>query len=470
MDRGLSTGAKKYTALVLLAFGLGVPGSVSAIERLKFQPGFNFFSPQQDVQVGREASAQADKQFPLLTDAAVVGYVNDLGRSLARHAPVNSDYPWTFKVVNSRDINAFALPGGFIYVNRGAIEAAEDEAQIAGVIAHEIGHVVMRHGTHQASQMLLAQVPLAIVGGVLGQSSTLTSQLMQLGIGFTVNSIFMKNSRGAESQADEVGTYILYYAGYDPHAMAQFFGIIGKKYPQRTLEFFLDHPNPENRIRKVDALIPVLGPERQGRTDSPEFEAVKKRLLALPAPPKGKPGPRSSVSPSNPPPPPSDRFVRYEGEGFAIGYPDNWKAERGAGGMTLAPPGGIITGPGGESAQAYGASVTRFRPSPATRPDRVGSGGGWGLVDATQELVQSMRESNPNLRVVKQTGFNLRGRSALSTLIENDSPLEGQKEQDHLVTVRADDALIAVIFVAPQPSLNAYQPAFDAMLRRFELH
>lgn len=290
MKRCLSSRAsKKYTALLIVALWLLVPASASAIERLKFKPGFNFFSPQQDVQVGREASAQADKQLPLVNDAAVIGYVNDLGRSLAQHAPVNSDYPWTFKVVNSRDINAFALPGGFVYVNRGAIEAAEDEAQIAGVIAHEMGHVVMRHGTHQASQMLLAQVPLAIVGGVLGQSSTLTSQLMQLGIGFTVNSIFMKNSRGAESQADEVGAYILYHAGYDPHAMAQFFDIIQKKYPQRTMEFFSDHPNPENRIRKVDALIPILGPEREGRTDSPEFEAVKKRLLAMPRRPRANP-------------------------------------------------------------------------------------------------------------------------------------------------------------------------------------
>ncbi len=268
------------------------PGSAFPADQIKFKPGFNLFNPKQDAQLGREASADADRKLPLVTDPEVVRYVNDLGRRLAEVAPTNIEYPWTFKVVNSKDINAFALPGGYIYVNRGAIEAAEDEAQIAGVIAHECGHVVMRHSTHQASQMMLAQMPLALLGGFLGQSATLGSQLAQMGIGFGINSVLLRNSRGAESQADEVGTYILYHAGFDPHAMAQFFEIIEKKYPDRTLQFFSDHPNPGNRIRAVDALIPRLGPDRGGRTDSPQFQAVKSRLLALPAPPKGKPAPR----------------------------------------------------------------------------------------------------------------------------------------------------------------------------------
>ncbi len=285
----LNRTCKISIGLIILGSLIWTPAIVSAIEQLRFKPGFNLFSPKEDIEVGRDGSAQADKQLPLVTDSEVGQYVNDLGRRLAAVAPLNSDYPWQFKVVNSKDINAFALPGGFIYVNRGAIEAAEDEAQIAGVMAHETGHVVLRHGTHQASQMMLAQAPLAILGGLLGQSSSLASQLAQMGIGFGVNSILLKNSRSAESQADEVGTYILYHAGYDPRAMVQFFKIIEQKYPQRTVEFFSDHPNPENRIQKVDAIIPQLGPSREGKTDSPEFEAVKKRLLAMAPPPKGKP-------------------------------------------------------------------------------------------------------------------------------------------------------------------------------------
>src|SRR5262249_38500229 len=155
------------------------------------------------------------------------------------------------RIVNSMEINAFALPGGFIYVNRGVFDAAEGEAQLAGVIAHESGHVVMRHGTHIASQTVLAQGGLALLTSVFGRSGSLTSQLAQLGLGLGVDFLMLKNSRSAEAQADEVGTYILHLAGYDPHAMVQFFQIIARKYPQRTSQFFSDHPSPENRIKAV---------------------------------------------------------------------------------------------------------------------------------------------------------------------------------------------------------------------------
>ncbi|HZP03003.1 MAG TPA: M48 family metallopeptidase [Terriglobia bacterium] len=284
----------KYSTGIFLLVTLALwPHVAASVERLSFKPGFNLFSPEQDVQVGKENAAQVDKELPLVSDPGVLRYIGNLGNRLASFAPNNQGYAWTFKVVNSRDINAFALPGGYIYVNRGAIEAAEDEAQIAGVMAHETGHVVMRHGTHMASQQMLAQAPLAILGGFLGRSGSLLGQLAQYGIGFGVNSMFLKNSRSAESQADEVGTYILYQAGYDPHAMAQFFDIIAKKYPQRTIQFFSDHPNPENRVKAVDALIPQLGPAKPWKTDSPDFEAAKKRLLGMPPPPKPKAAPSS---------------------------------------------------------------------------------------------------------------------------------------------------------------------------------
>src|SRR5437667_4758822 len=214
----------------LLALGLlaSVPLAVFGIERaLEFKPGFNLLSPAEDVQVGRENAAQVEKQLPILHDPEVDRYLGELGRRLASYSPNNrNEYVWAFKVVNSRDINAFALPGGYVYVNRGAVEAAQDEAQLAGVIAHEEGHVVMRHGTHQASEKILAQAPLAILGGVLGESGSLMSQLAQYGLGFGVTSVFLHNSRSIEAQADQVGTYTLYQAGYDPRAMAQFFEII----------------------------------------------------------------------------------------------------------------------------------------------------------------------------------------------------------------------------------------------------
>ena len=287
-----SPGGRASVGLLILGLVVLSPVLLFAVEGLSFRPGFNLFSPDQDVEMGRKASAEINSGIPLTHDAQVDDYVSGLGKRLAAMAPNQSDgtkYAWTFKVLNSPEINAFALPGGFIYLNRGAIEAAQDEAQIAGVLAHEEGHVVMRHGTHQASEMMLAQAPLSILAGVLGESSSLASQLAQLGLSFGVNSILLRNSRSAESQADEVGTYILYRAGYDPHAMAQFFGILQKKYPQQTIQFFSDHPNPGNRIQNVDEEIPKLGPRKNWKEDSPEFQAVKQKLERMPPAPKPKP-------------------------------------------------------------------------------------------------------------------------------------------------------------------------------------
>lgn len=460
--RGRQRSGKNFAALLFLA-GLVVPSAASAIERLKFKPGFNLFKPGQDVELGREAAGQADKQLPLLRDPQVVQYISALGHRLVSFAPNNSpDYVWQFKVVNSSDINAFALPGGFIYVNRGAIEAAEDEAQIAGVIAHESGHVVMRHGTNQASKAMLAQLAGGLLEGIAGQSGSLATQVFAKLGGFGIGSWMLHNSREAETQADEVGTYVLYHAGYDPHAMAQFFEIIQKKYPQRTLQFFSDHPVPENRIKDVDQEIPLLGPPNQGKTNSPEFDAVKKHLLALPPPPKAKSGARAPSASATPPPPPSSRLLSYEGQGFAIHYPDNWQVEKTQDAVALFPAGGMISGAEGDVSQAYGVSISRYRPQEQGQE-------GWGLVDATQRLLDSWRESNPNLRVVKQTGTNLRGRPALVTLVENDSPLEGQKETDRVLTLRQNDFLIALVFIAPQASFDAYKPTFDAMLESFEI-
>jgi predicted Zn-dependent protease len=282
---------KRSRAVLLSVLGLAfTPVLVFALERLTFKQGFNLYSPKQDVAVGQQNAEAADKELPLIKDSQVVNYVNELGKTLVKYEPVEGDYPWTFKVVNSREINAFAFPGGYIYVNRGAIEAADDEAQLAGVLAHESGHVVMRHGTHMASQMAIAQGGLAILSSLLGQSSSGMTDFAKLGISLGVSSILLHNSRSAESQADQVGTYVLYHAGYEPKAMAQFFEIIQKKYPQQTIQFFSDHPVPENRIKAVDEEIPLLGPSMgdSAKTDSPEFQAVKKRLLAMPPPPKPK--------------------------------------------------------------------------------------------------------------------------------------------------------------------------------------
>src|SRR5438132_7504275 len=163
--------SKKCRVVAILGLILALVFTAYAADsRTKLKPGWNLFSTQQDIEMGREAAKEAERQLQILNDRQATSYIDSLGRQLASHA-AGAKYPYQFKIVNDTAINAFALPGGFVYINRGAIEAADTEAQIAGVMAHEIGHVALRHGTNQASKAYIAQAPLSILGGVLGSNS-----------------------------------------------------------------------------------------------------------------------------------------------------------------------------------------------------------------------------------------------------------------------------------------------------------
>ncbi len=456
-------------AAALFVVLLGPNSATSGEEaQVRFKPGFNFYKPADDIEIGKKSVAEVEKQLPLLKEPSVENYVSILGHHLVEVAPGYKEYPWTFKIVNSSDINAFALPGGYIYVNRGVLEAAENEGQLAGVMSHEIGHVVMRHGTHQASQAQLGQGALGILGGLFGGGGA-AGEIAQIAGGFGLNSLFLKYSRGAESQADDIGTYMLYQAGYDPESMAVFFDILGKKYPTRTAQFFSDHPNPENRVKRVTSLIARRGPSTVPRNDTEEFQAVKKRVLSLPAPAKGQsaqqatsaqPSSQPASSPSvAPPAPPSSRLLQYKGETFSIQYPENWEVQKGETSLSIAPAGGIFRGDDGSWAQAYGASLMRL-------PQVQGKG----LDDATGDLIKSWQQSNPAMRVLQQKRGKVSGRTALSTSLENDSPLAGQKETLVLVSVDDPRGALAVLFISPQKDYKTYQPTFNSMLKSLEVH
>ena len=283
--RGLRQAGFLFTILVL--------APLIWADRTELKPGWNMFSPQQDIELGQQASIEAEKQIVLMNDSQVDNYLNNLGQRLSAQAP-GYKFPYTYKAVNDRAINAFALPGGHIYINRGVIETADDEAQLAGVMAHETSHVALRHGTNQASKASAAQLPLSILGGVLGSNSILAA-LAQLGAGFTMNSILLKYSRTDESQADILGTQILYDSGYDPRAMAQFFEKLqAQSKGKNTIEFFSDHPNPDHRLERVDQEIDNLGGSPRGaKTDSQQFQNIKRYVLSRPGPPS-KVGAQSS--------------------------------------------------------------------------------------------------------------------------------------------------------------------------------
>src|SRR6267143_3281724 len=212
-----------------------------ADSRTQLKPGWNMFSPQQDAEVGQQVSTDAERQLNMMNDSRVDNYLNNLGHRLSAHAP-GYQFQYEYKGVNDKAINAFALPGGHIYINRGTIEAADNEAQLAAVMAHETSHVALRHGTNQASKASAAQLPLGILGALLGSNSTAGAALAQLGAGFTLNSLMLKYSRTDESQADIMGTQILSDSGYDPTAMARFFEKIqAQDTGGSRVEFYSDH-------------------------------------------------------------------------------------------------------------------------------------------------------------------------------------------------------------------------------------
>ncbi len=256
----------------LLMIGGTIPPP-QAEARYKPTTGTDFFSRDQEIQAGQQASADVRRKMPVLPESdPITRYVQRLGGELAAHAP-GERWPYSFHVINVKEINAFALPGGPIYVNMGTIQAADNEAQLAGVMAHEISHVVQRHATRAASKQIMTQAPLSIVGGLLGGSTG--AQLARYGISFGLGSYLLRNSRKNESEADLIGTDIMYDAGYDPRQMAVFFEKLQGQGGSRGIQFLSDHPNPGNRARAVSDEVATLPRKSSYRTDSQEFRQIK---------------------------------------------------------------------------------------------------------------------------------------------------------------------------------------------------
>lgn len=238
----------------------------------------NFYSLNREVALGRQLAADVDRQGKFIDDPVVTEYVNRVGQNLALHS--DAKIPFTIKVLDSDDVNAFALPGGFLYVNKGAILAADSEAELAGVMAHEIAHVAARHGVEQASKATLANyamIPLIFMTGGLGY---IAYQAAQIGVPLT----FLKFSRNVESEADKLGAQYLWASGYDPNNFLSFFEKLEKKEkhkPGTLSKLFGTHPPTPDRIVKVHDLLARFPDRDEYTISTSEFNRVKSRLLAL---------------------------------------------------------------------------------------------------------------------------------------------------------------------------------------------
>jgi len=239
----------------------------------------NWYSLEKQIAMGKQFAQQVESSAKLVTDPVVDEYVNRLGQNLVRNS--DARVPFTIKVIDSDDVNAFALPGGFFYVNSGLILNADNEAELAGVMAHEIGHVAACHAAREQTRgqlASLASIPLIFVGGGLGYA-------IENAAGLALPIGFLKFSREFEAQADYLGVQYLYKAGYDPEAFIDFFEKIEakeKKKPGVIDRTFETHPPTPDRIEKAQhEIATLLPPRRQYIVDTSEFENVKARLAAI---------------------------------------------------------------------------------------------------------------------------------------------------------------------------------------------
>jgi predicted Zn-dependent protease len=456
-----------WVALVAIT---AMPFSALAQTQIKYHS--NKYSAQDDVKLGRQAAQEAEGQFPLLRDETVRSYVENVGRRLVGAIPSEFQHPefqYYFKVINARDINAFALPGGPMYVNRGMIEAARSEGEMAGVMAHEISHVALRHGTAQATK----GQKYGLLAGIAGIAGTIFGGP---GVGQLAQAPFavylLKFSREYETEADVLGAQIMARAGYDPRDLANMF---------RTIEqqggggggFLSDHPSPSDRFARINReaqMLRVTG----GRGDSREFARIQERLRGYQRAPtmaeiqrSGQRYPVGETTGNQPDNLPTGRVSypssRYENVsifngGVQVSVPNNWRQVNDGSSVWFVPE-GAYGQYNGQAVYTHGASFG------------VAQTNSRNLQSATQELVNSLAQGNNNLRT--SGGYQrttMSGRNALFTTLSNTNEATGRPENVRVITtLLRNGQLFYMIAVAPQNERN-FENAFQTIMQSVRIN
>jgi beta-barrel assembly-enhancing protease len=457
-----------WIALVAISV---MPFTALAQTQIKYHP--NKFSPQDDVKLGRQAAQEAESQFPLLRDETVRSYVESVGRRLVASIPSEFQHPefqYYFKVVNARDINAFALPGGPMYVNRGMIEAARTEGEMAGVMAHEISHVALRHGTAQATK----GQKYGVLAGIAGVAGTIFGGP---GVGQLAQAPFavylLKFSREYETEADVLGSQIMARAGYDPRDLANMF---------RTIEqqggggggFLSDHPSPNDRYARINREAEMLRVNTDNRSDSREFARIQERLRGYQRAPTmaeiQRSGQRYPVGettgnyPNNPPSGrvayPSSRYESYSifNGGVQVSVPNNWRQINENNSVWFVPE-GAYGQYNGQAVYTHGASFG------------VAQTNNRNLQSATQELINNLAQGNSNLRSnggLQRTTMS--GRNALFAVLSNVNEATGRPETVRVITTQLRNGqLFYMIAVAPQSERN-FEGAFQNIMQSVRIN
>jgi hypothetical protein len=455
---------------------VAMPIATLAQTQIKYHS--NKYKVTDDVRLGQQAAAEAERQFPLLRDSEVSGYVEGVGRRLVASIPPEFQHPefrYYFRVINARDINAFALPGGPMYVNRGMIEAARTEGEMAGVMAHELSHVALRHGTAQATKGqkygLLAGIA-GIAGTIFGGPAV--GQLAQAP--FAV--YFLKFSREYETEADILGARIMANAGYDPRELANMFRTIERQGGSGGGGWFSDHPSPSNRYARINQEAQYLRVNNPIR-ETAQFYEVQQRLRRYGTAPtlaeiqrSGQRYPNQGEYPTGdrtnyPSAPrgrveyPSSRYRSYSPFGvLRVSVPENWRQLSEQGNSVWFAPNGAYGSVNGQVVYTHGVNFG------------VAQTNSRNLQQATNDFLNGLQQGNPNLRArsnYQRTSID--GRSALTISLSNANEATGQTEVINVITTQLRNGeLFYMITVSPGNEYSNYQNAFQNILRSLQLN
>jgi hypothetical protein len=445
----------------------------------KITPPKNKYKIQDDIQIGRQGVQEVKKQMPVFPQGDETDrYVEMIGQRLVQAIPQEffvREFEYSFDVVNARDINAFALPGGPMFVNRGMIEAARTEGEMAGVMAHEISHVVLRHGTAQQTKATSGKVLAGVLAGVIGGAiiGGTAGEAIAQGTQMAAAGYILKYSREYETQSDILGAQIMARAGYDPRDLANMFKTIEQQSGgQQGPEWLSSHPNPGNRYERINQEAQLLRVNR-GRFDDSQFQQAKNRLRGLPQAPtmaeiaKQQQGqgtgqgntPRTTDRIESRVEAPSGRYRDYNGGNlFSVQVPDNWRDYAAQSSVTLAPRGGHGDY-NGQEVTTHGMLIG------ATQAQ------GRDLREASDNYINALLQGNNYLRT--QGGYSrgfLDRRNALSRRLSGRSPITGRTENVTIYTTALQNgALFYAISVVPDTDARTFASAFDNMLRSLRI-
>jgi len=456
--------ARAATLAAIICVSIAGAGAQTVVKLPK-----NKYTPQQDAEIGREAAAEVRKQYPVIEDDRIARYLTTLGGRLVAAAPPelkDPAYSYSFTPVNLKEINAFALPGGPMFVHRGMFDAAASEGEVVGVMAHELSHVLLRHGTANATKaqnpwLQLGQIAGQLGGAVVGgQTGAYIAQGSQFGLG----TLLMRYSRDFEKQADLLGAQIMARAGYDPRSLAHMFETIARESQGSggTPQWMSSHPDPGNRTVYITKEAEMLNVANVA--DASNFEPIKTAFASL-APPKsmadlargnaaasggsGGETPEAVGTPGQPVPRPAGQFHAIKGgKIFEASVPSDWTPLQAKSSIKVVPQNGY--GPiNGQTVFTHGLE---FGITKATSRD---------LREATKAWLQGVAQNNPELRVAgTPQDIRLSQRSALALTLVNPSPLGGDERIGLYTAFLADGTLFYYLTIVPEKDAAAFEDVF----------